>query len=293
MMEQVEALFQQHRDRLFGLAYRMIGTVTEAEDLVQETFLRWLSVSESEIENAEAWLVKVTTHLALDYLKSARVQRRAYQGPWFPEPLIEKHKQPEQALVLDESITMALMVVLERLTPAERAAFILHDICRYSFEEVGRLLERSTVSCRQLASRARRKMGAVPSGAPTSKTEFYKVVPAFIHAIKQGNAEDLTRLLKEDVVLTSDGGGRAAAAKIPILGAPAVAKFLVRVLSPYFLKHHKPPMLLKKQWFNGAPGWVAFVDNTPITAFSFSIENGKLAHIYALRNPDKLTGFVS
>jgi len=287
-VDSAEALFKKHRDRLFGLAYRMTGSVSEAEDLVQETFVKWLALDKTTIDSAEAWLIRVTTNLALDTLKSARVKRQAYIGPWLPEPLAPDPHHPERELVLDESVTMALMVVLERLTPAERAVFILHDLFRFSFEEVASLLGKTNASCRQLASRARKKMGPAPSSAKVSKMDFLRVVPAFWDAIKLGDFTALSQILKDDVVLQTDGGGKAVAAKKPIYGVRAVSKFLVNVLRPGFAMAEAGGFTMDQIWFNGAPGWVIFEKGLPISAFSFHLVDGRIQGIHVLRNPDKL-----
>ena len=282
------ALFKKHRDRLFGLAYRMTGSVSDAEDLVQETFVKWLAIDKKDIDSAEAWLIRVITNLALDTLKSARVKRRAYIGPWLPEPLIADPAQPERDLVLDESVTMALMVVLERLTPAERAVYILHDLFRFSFDEVAALLGKTNASCRQLASRARKKMGPPPQAAKVAKPDFFRVVPAFWNAVKLGDFSSLSQILKEDVVLQTDGGGKAIAARKPIHGVAAVAKFLVKVLQPVFAAKEAAGFRVCRLWFNGAPGWVLYEHAIPRSAFSFQLVNGRIQGIHVLRNPDKL-----
>lgn len=284
-------IFEMHRSRLFGLAYAMTGSVSEAEDIVQESFLKWFTVDQAMIASPEAWLVRIATRLALDHLKSAQVQRRSYVGPWLPEPLIVDPAHPESELELDQSISMALMVVLERLTPAERASFILHDLFHFPFEEVSILLEKPNGTCRKLASRARQKIGPITSATPVTKASYQKVVPAFLGAIKSGDMGDLMAVLKADVVLHADGGGKAAAAKEILCGQATVADFLLTKLHPLFQRVGSLKMVVAETWFNGAPGLVFWLGGKPVTAFDFQMAGNQIQKIHALRNPDKLQVF--
>ena len=177
--------FEAHRSKLIGLAYRITGSIAEAEDIAQETFLKWADADHKAIQSPYSWLVTVATRMALDHLKSARVQREAYIGPWLPEPLIADNETPENKHELDESITMALLVLLERLSPGERASFILHDLFHFNFDEVGEILDKTGGSCRKLASRAREKIDKDAVQYNPNKEDHLEIVSAFFGAVKK------------------------------------------------------------------------------------------------------------
>ncbi|MFK7777009.1 MAG: RNA polymerase sigma factor SigJ [Gimesia sp.] len=283
--------FELHRPALIGLAYRITGSRMEAEDLVQETFLKWNHADRSAIVSAQAWLMKVTTRLALDYLKSAKVKRLSYIGPWLPEPFLADESTPEKDLELDESISMALLVLLEQLSPAERASYILHDLFQYRFDEIGEILERSEGSCRKLASRARMKIGRKKMEVQPDREEHLQLQMAFFEAVKQGETEGLVALLKENATFHSDGGGKAAASRKVLQGSEVIAKFFLKVVRPYLISAEANEVTISTIWFNGAPGMIVRESGTPVTAFNFEFDQGSISGIYALRNPDKLCLF--
>ncbi len=283
-------VFESHRKGLMGLAYRITGSVSEAEDIVQETFLRWHHADQSNIRAPFSWLARVVTRLALDHLKSARVQRETYIGPWLPEPYVSE--ETESDLELDESVSMALMVLLERLSAGERAAFILHDLFQMQFTEIAATLDKSEATCRKLASRAREKIRLRPeqraaSAQVPNREQYMRLSTAFFEATKHGTMQDLERLLKDDVQFVSDGGGKAAAALEVIRGRSAVMDFLLQRIGPAL--QGEPHF--RNVWYNGAPGWVLYANGRPVTAFSFRMEDDRIAGIFALRNPDKLQRF--
>lgn len=287
-------VFESHRAGLTGLAYRITGSLSEAEDIVQEAFLRWYDANHDTIHSPFSWLARVVTRLALDYLKSAKVRRETYIGPWLPEPFTGHG--PEGDLELDESVSMALMVLLERLSAGERAAFILHDLFRMDFAEVAATLDKSAAACRKLASRAREKLQfpatqREDARRQPSRDQYMRLTSAFFDATKKGAMADLERLLKDDVQFHSDGGGKATAARRVIIGRVDVASFIIKTVGRAIQEEEDELPEFRHVWFNGAPGWVLCVKNQPVTAFSFRMENGLIAGIYALRNPDKLRRF--
>lgn len=284
-------LFESSRPKLFGLAYRLTGSITDAEDIIQELFLKWQTVILSDIESPTAWLTTVATRMALDHLKSARVQRESYVGPWLPEPYIETHRTPETEHELDESIAMALLVLLEQLTPGERASFILHDLFQFRFEEISPILQRSDAACRKLASRARDKISRHHPLAATDKTEHHRIVHAFFTAVKTGDTAALIHLLQDSVVLHTDGGGKAVASLSLLQGHEAVTDFLMQRVRPGFTACGTGSATLSYTWFNGSPGFVIWARGYPQSAFNFDIAGSRVQNIHVLRNPDKLRFF--
>lgn len=280
--------YETYRSKLIGIAYRITGSVSESEDIAHETFIRWLDADHKTIELPYYWLVTVATRLALDHLKSARVKRQCYIGPWLPEPFIEDKDAPEHEHELDESVTMALLVVLEKLSPAERATFILHDLFHFSFEEIAGILEKTAASCRKLASRARKKVKTNQTQSRPTTEEQRAVISAFFNAIKHGNVENLVALLKDNVTFHADGGGKAVAALGILQGDGAIAKFLVDHITEDFSNSNAQASSV---WFNGSPGIVITAHGHTISAFNLELDEGKIKTIHALRNPDKLKFF--
>lgn len=271
------AAFERHRARLFGLAYRMLGTAADAEDVLQEARLRWLATDRAAIASAEAWLVTVVSRLALDQLGSARARRETYVGPWLPEPIAT-------APDLDaHDLSLAFLHLLERLSPAERAAFLLTEVFDYSHGEVAHVLGKSEVACRQLAARAR---AHVREGRPrvVDRGEHARLLGAFVGACAAGDLPGLERLLAADAVVLSDGGGKVQAARNPVLGADRAARLLVGLsrkggadLTPY-------PAVL-----NGLPALVLRrPDGTVDSALALDVVDGRIAAVFLVRNPDKL-----
>ncbi|MCB1121634.1 MAG: RNA polymerase sigma factor SigJ [Verrucomicrobiae bacterium] len=288
--ESIALEFERHRQTLQGLAYRMLGSITEAQDVVQETYLRWNRQAGADIHSAKGWLIKTCSRLAMDQLKSARKKREVYRGPWLPEPYLEDPAEPpDRKTEVDDSVSMALLVALEKLTPQERAAILLHDVFSYSFEEVGSILEKSPAACRKLASRAR---GSIQQDKPRfkpSEKEHRRLLESFFEAVYQGRINQLESLLSESVELHSDGGGKALAVGKILSGNTQVAKFfcgLARLLEKGGSTFH-----MEMRRFNGLPGLLLFEENTLTTAISLKVEDGKIQGIYALRNPDKLAPF--
>ena len=283
--------FERHRSMLQGLAYRMLGSMAEAQDVVQETYLRWCRQSAEEIRSAQAWLVKTCSRLAIDLLKTARKKREVYRGPWLPEPYLEDpDPSPDRQAELDDSISVALLIAMESLSPPERAAFLLHDIFSYTFEEIGDILGKSPAACRKLASRARLSVQQDKPRFQTTPDEHRRLLESFFEAVYQGRIDQLESLLSESVALHSDGGGKVLAVGKVLAGNLPVTKFfkgLVRLL-----EKNGSTFRMEIRHFNGLPGMLLFEEDALTTAISLEIKDGKIQTIYALRNPDKLKPFI-
>ncbi|HSN26013.1 MAG TPA: sigma-70 family RNA polymerase sigma factor [Kofleriaceae bacterium] len=266
-------MIEEHRRFLVGLAYRMLGSLAEAEDIVQDAYLRTRDVS---MDEPRAYLARVVTNLCLDRLKSARARREEYVGTWLPEPVVEDPAAP-----LAEDLSVALLMVLERLSPLERAAFLLHDIFDMDYADVAKTLERSEAACRQLASRAREHVReARPQVAPPDE-HADQIVAAFVTAAATGDVAGLASMLAEDAVLYTDGGGKRRAALNPIYGRDKIARFFDGV------RTKNVPTQITPARINGLPGYVFHVNGEPET-IAFEIHDGAITRIYGVRNPDKL-----
>jgi len=270
--------FDPLRPRLIRLAYRMVGSVADAEDIVQEAFIRWMGADRASVEVPEAYLRRTVTRLCLDHLKSARVQRESYFGEWLPEPLVED--EPE-----DADVTLPLMLALERLSPLERAAFLLHDVFGQDFEEVARTLDRDAAACRQLASRARDHVREARPRFAVDKQRGIDIASAFFAASRSGDMTALGALLAADVSIHSDGGGKRNAAPDVILGQDHVIK-LHKGLAVLYGKHGS--QLVRTVFINGLPGFVTMEADGEYQTTAFDIEDGAIKAIYVMRNPDKL-----
>jgi RNA polymerase sigma-70 factor (ECF subfamily) len=272
-----------HRGRLLGLAYRMLGSRSDAEDVVQDAYLRFAGAQ--DVRNAEAFLVTIVTRLCLDRLKSARAQREVYVGPWLPEPVFDAEGlSAEAATELADDLSFALLLALDRLSPMERAAFLLHDVFDTPFSEVAAMLDRTEAACRQLASRARRAVRderPAPTATPDSHA---RVLQAFSDAVASGNVRQLAELLREDAVALTDGGGRKFAARNPIIGADKVARFFIGLAG----KIAGQNVRIEPAVINGAVGALLYLDGELDLTLSMAISGEKIAAIDIVRNPDKL-----
>ncbi|MGN6278683.1 MAG: sigma-70 family RNA polymerase sigma factor [Sphingomonas sp.] len=271
------AAFDRERPMLARVAYRMLGSVTDAEDVVQEAWLRWSAADRAAVDNPAGFLRRIVTRLCLDQLKSARVTRETYWGPWLPDPVVE----PEET----DDVTLPLMLALERLSPLERAAFLLHDVFGQSFDEVAAAIGRDPAACRQLASRARANIRAERPRYPVDRQHGMALAEAFFAASRSGDVAELGGLLAEDVVLYSDGGGKRPAAGRPMIGRSEVLRAQKAVAR---LQSGKPAQSVQFTWINGLPGIVTLEhDGLPQTT-ALAIEDGRIVAIYVMRNPDKL-----
>jgi RNA polymerase sigma factor (sigma-70 family) len=282
------------RRQLVNLAYRLLGSLAEAEDAVQETYARWYAMPEDQreaIDSPGAWLTTVASRVCLDVLGSARARRERYVGEWLPEPLPDPREQasgragitrdPADQVTLDESVGMAFLVVLESMTPAQRVAFILHDVYRYSFAEVAEITGRTPEATRQLASAARHRIGdAQPPAVPASRQA--RIVRDFKRAWETQDIGALISLLDPAATLTADGGGLVSAALAPIEGGAVIARYAVGLAAS------RPGLTLLERTVNGQPGLVAQLDGVTVTVFAFAIAGDRITRVWAVRNPEKL-----
>ena len=272
-----------HRGRLLGLAYRMLGSRSDAEDIVQDAYLRFAGAQ--DVHNAEAFLVTVVTRLCLDRLKSARAQREVYVGPWLPEPVFDAEGQSaEAATELADDLSFALLLALDRLSPMERAAFLLHDVFDTPFSEIAAMLGRTEAACRQLATRARRAVRDQRPAPAATPDNHARLLQAFGEAVTSGSVARLAELLREDAVAITDGGGRKTAARNPILGADKVARFFIGLAA----KNAGHEIRVEPAMINGAIGALLYLDGELDHTMSMAVDGDKIAAIYIVRNPDKL-----
>jgi RNA polymerase sigma-70 factor (ECF subfamily) len=281
------------RRQLIGLAYRMLGSLADAEDAVQETYARWYALSRPQqdaIESPGAWLTTVASRICLNLLGSARARRETYVGEWIPEPLPEPAEwisgaasaDPADRVTLDESISMALLVVLDSMTPAERVAFVLHDVFRYPFAEVAEIVGRTPAACRQLASSARRRIRAAQSPA-TPRARQAGIVRDFKQAWEAKDIDALIGLLDPGATATGDGGGLAITFLRPIEGGEQIAHAWVEIAN-----RAPGTMTFLERTVNGEPGLVAQQDGVTVTVFAFDVADDRIKHIWVIRNPEKL-----
>jgi RNA polymerase sigma-70 factor (ECF subfamily) len=276
--------FEELRPHLRAVAYGTLGTLAEADDAVQEAWLRLEQTDTSTIRDLRAFLTTVVGRLALDALGSAQRRRERYVGPWLPEPIVDD--DPADRVTLDESVTMALLVVLETLSPAERTAFVLHDVFGMSFDDVAEVVGRSPAAVRQLGARARKHVDDGRPRFPASREEHGRIVGEFAGALADGDVEKMTELLDPDVVFRSDGGGRVTAAAYPLLGAERV----IRMLMGMRRSRRNRALQGRPAVVNGWPGFVTDnPDGSELTVFSFTIDDGLIVAIDSIRNPEKLT----
>jgi RNA polymerase sigma-70 factor (ECF subfamily) len=285
ILDQDVMAFETHRRALTGLAYRMLGSRAEAEDIVQDAYLRWHAADRSAIEEPRRYLGTVVTRLCLDRMKSAQARREVYVGQWLPEPLVDEMLDGEGPDDLAHDISVALMLLLERLSPLERASFLLHDVFGVDFAEVARALGRGESACRQLAARARAHIEAGRPRFPASREEGHRLAAAFQTAIATGHTQALARILAEDAVLYSDGGGKRAAALNPIRGADRIMRFFAGIA-------RKNPALAtiaaRPATVNGLAGFVMRENDGSIDTMAIEHCDGRIAAIYLTRNPEKL-----
>ncbi|NEA43062.1 RNA polymerase sigma factor SigJ [Streptomyces sp. SID11385] len=279
------------RGQLLNVAYRLLGSLVEAEDAVQEAYARWYGLAPARraaVSQPGAWLTTVTARICLDVLGSARARRERYVGAWLPEPLPEAPDaaDPAARIVLDESVSMAFLVVLEAMTPAERVAFVLHDVFRYPFAEIADVLGRSAAACRQLASSGRRRLGAARGADPVPLAERAAVVRHVKEAWESRDIPTLIGLLDPAAVMTADGGGMAGAALRPVEGAAGIARYMVAIAD------RAPGLSLRLCEVNGLPGLAASQGGAVRTVAAFELNGGRVDRIWVIRNPEKLGPWV-
>jgi RNA polymerase sigma-70 factor (ECF subfamily) len=271
------AEFQPLRPKLMRVAYRMLGSVADAEDVLQEAFIRWMRADRGELREPEAFLRRTVTRLCLDQLKSARRQRETYIGPWLPDPVVEEKEE--------EDVALPLMLALERLSPLERAAFLLHDVFGLGFEEVATTIQRDPAACRRLAARARTHVREARPRFHVEKQRGLALAEAFFAASRSGDMKALGEMLAADVSVHADGGGKRPAATEPIFGFDAVMK-VHETLAAIFRQNISK--LVRTCFVNGLPGFITLEADGEYSTTALDIEDGKIAAIYVVRNPDKL-----
>jgi RNA polymerase sigma-70 factor (ECF subfamily) len=272
------ASFEPLRPKLVRVAYRMLGSVAEAEDVVQDAFLRWAGVDRGAIREPEAYLRKLVTRLCLDVLKSARKRRETYVGPWLPEPIVEDGTD-----ALD--VTLPLMMALERLSPLERAAFLLHDVFGVGFDEVAETIGRDLAACRQLATRARAHVRAERPRYELSKERGFELATAFFTASRAGDMTTLRSLLAEDVTVHADGGGKRPAAAAPLVGIEEVMEAHEKLAKIFAMR---ASLLVRYAFINGLPGFVTVEGDGLVQTTALEVVDEKITGIYVVRNPEKL-----
>jgi RNA polymerase sigma-70 factor (ECF subfamily) len=277
--------FEPHRARLYGIAYRMLGSRADAEDIVQEAYLRWHRAPADEIRSAEAWLVTTTTRLCIDRLRAAQAERAAYIGPWLPEPIVGEAAAPpaDVATELASSLSVAFLAMLERLAPEERAAFLLREVFDSDYAEIAQILGKSEAACRQIVSRARKRVRDERPRVHVSETARKAVLERFVTALLAQDKPALMQLLAADVTWTSDGGGKAKAARKVVHGADHVARFAIGVIGRF-----TPRVQLREITVNGELGLALYGDGLLISVISILTDCARVLDVFTVLNPDKL-----
>jgi RNA polymerase sigma-70 factor (TIGR02957 family) len=282
-----EAAFEQHRDLLFAVAYRMLGTVADAEDIVQDSWIRWSSAPRDDVADPKAYLVRIVTNTSLDRLRSARSRREAYFGPWLPEPMLTDPDVADRA-ELAESVSLAMLVVLESLTPDERAVFVLREVFGFSHAEIATSLGRSEAGVRQLAHRAREHVQARRPRFEVDRGQQQEVTRRFLAAAMGGDLDGLLAVLAPDVELITDGGGKARAAIRPIKGAAKVAGFLRGISARPWQGYQSSEITPSLAEINGLPGVLVMARGQVLAAITATVAGDRITAIQLVANPDKL-----
>jgi RNA polymerase sigma-70 factor (ECF subfamily) len=278
--------FEEHRTLLFSIAYRMLGSVADAEDALQDAFIRWQRASGTDVRSPKAFLVTIVSRLCINHLQSARVQRETYVGEWLPEPLVTGQGGDVSRIAqIDESVSMAMLLLLERLTPMERAVFLLGEVFEYTHAEIAGMLGISVANCRQLLRRARQRVRTERPRFGASGKQHTQLLERFHRAAGSGDMDDLLALLSTDVVMHTDGGGKANALPLPIYGPEKVARASLFGLTK--LRTLNPLQRIAE--INGEPGIVSYVNGRPQSVFTIEVKNGRICVIYIVTNPEKLS----
>jgi RNA polymerase sigma-70 factor (ECF subfamily) len=281
--------FESHRSRLFGLAYRMLGLRAEAEDMVQEAFLRWREVDLATVRSSEAWLTTAVTRLCIDRLRKLKTEREAYFGPWLPEPLAEQDLQtPEMAIELSEDVSIAFLALLEALAPDERAAFVLHDVLDDDYADIAEALGKTEAACRQLVHRARERVTARRRRFQVDDETRRRMLERFVSIAHTGDRKRIIELFATDAVMTSDGGGKATAVHRPMMGATRIAWFWHAVT-----RHFGTDVEARLVSINGELGIAYYWAGALRSLMAFDTDGEVVHSIYAIRNPDKLRAFAA
>jgi RNA polymerase sigma-70 factor, ECF subfamily len=281
---QAVTTFEAQRGRLFGLAYRMLGSRAEAEDIVQEAYVRWHQVPQGSVENPEAWLVTTTTRLAIDRLRRLKTEREAYVGPWLPEPIVT-HAPPDRDLDLAADLSIAFLTLLERLAPEERAALLLHDVFDVGYREIASVIERSEAACRQVVHRARERVRGDRKRFDVTESVKVTLLEKFMAATEARDEQALLALFAPDAMWTADGGGKSAAAPLPIVGADRIARLVIGLRDKFWAVGRT----LQIETVNGEPDLCLRDGNRLTATMSIATDGERIFAVYAVVNPDKLS----
>jgi RNA polymerase sigma-70 factor (ECF subfamily) len=280
------ATFDQHRSLLFSVAYRMLGTVADAEDMLQETFIRWQQASAEEIRSPRAFLVTIISRLCINQLQSARVRREEYVGQWLPEPIVtDPANDPLSIIRVDESLSMAFLVLMERLTPVERAVFLLREVFEYEYAEIAAILGQSEANCRQILRRSRQHVSALRPRFKVSAQKKSELLERFLRATASGDVNQLVAVLAKDAVLHSDGGGKAIAVPNLVRGSDAVARAILRGMSKLVPRN----LVRRMAQVNGNPGVITYLEGRPFSVFTIDGTPEQVRAVYIVTNPEKLS----
>lgn len=276
--------FDDHRALLFSIAYRMLGSVPDAQDILQEAFLRWQQASDVDVRSPRSFLVTIVSRLCINHLQSARVRREEYGGQWLPDPILtDSHQDPFNVVRADESVSMAMMVLLERLTPLERAVFLLHDVFDYRHAEISKALGASEANCRQSLHRAHRHVGDVRRHFDTSPQEHRELLERFVGAAREGNVERLVAMLADDAVMHIDGGAGPGGVPNVVASAEKIARGLSAGA-----KNLPTGVVVRSMSINGQPGIVTYLDRKPLSALVIDVRAGRVQGVYIVARPEKL-----
>jgi RNA polymerase sigma-70 factor, ECF subfamily len=279
------ATFEAHRARLFGLAYRMLGARADAEDIVQEAYVRWHKADRSAIDNAEAWLVTTTSRLAIDRLRRLKTERESYTGPWLPEPIVSHTPPPDRDVELASNLSIAFLTLLERLSPEERAAFLLHDVFDVGYAEIASVLDKSEGACRQTVHRARERVRGERKRFEATDAAKAGLLQKFTQALEARDEQALVALFAPDATWTADGGGKTAASPRPIVGADRIARLVLGLREKFWAADR----VVEIATVNGETG-LCVRDGDRVTAvMSIETDGGRILAVYAVVNPDKLS----
>lgn len=283
-LDNTTQIFNQYRGLLFSIAYRMLSSATDAEDIVQEAFIRWMEARPEDVQSPRAYLCSIVVRLCIDQLRSARSKREVYVGPWLPEPVsTEQHPELVQTAMRAESLSFAFLVMLENLKPLERAVFLLREVFEYDYEEIAAIVGKSAANCRQVLHRAHERLGERRPRFAVSHEQQERITHQFLRASTGGDMQGLLNLLTTDIVLTADGGGKAQAGLKPVYGADRVSRgFMGSILKM------PPGVVARVEEINGQPALVGYLDGRPYAVVLLEIEEDRVGRVYIVMNPDKL-----
>ena len=283
---EIKELYSQFRPLLFIVAYRMLGTVSEAEDIVHDVFVQVSEKTIEHVENKKAYFCKIVTNKCIDFLKSARYQREVYPGPWLPEPLLLNDNDPIYEVINEETVSFAFLLLLEKLKPIERAVFILREVLEYDYIAISQILNRSEPSCRKLFSRVKKKFPLTNKKEENASVTQNNKIKELVVALQQGDLQKIEGLLNKEVTLYSDGGGKVLAALKPIHSRTLVIRFIVNLLRQNNIAEHQT--IVKMTNVNGGAGLLVMGADKVKTVFSFHVRDDQIVDIYIVRNPEKL-----